>query len=220
MLWYDFFFVKLSSATERTSMDCAESTALDRREISSSTLEKLRTTILKQFASASYQDVGIRQICNDAGVSPKTVYKYFGNKDEMLFACVRGDLEALHQRCLNAASEQTNPGEQLDAFFDCWCEFYFSHRDVAAIIFLTIPQRYWVGERSFVQASLHQLAETMLIEGQQARLVTNDIDTDLLREFIVGLAHRAMIRFLNDANTSPSEIKRSLKTAIRRLVAA
>lgn len=189
----------------------------DGREISPATLEKLRSTILKRFAAASYQDVGIRDICAEAGVSPKTVYKYFGNKDEMLFACIQDDLETLHLQCLQAARQYQQPLRQLSAFFECWCDYYFERKDVAAIVFLTIPQRYWVGERSFVQAPLHRVAQGMLSAGQREGSIADDIQADLLREWIVGLAHRAMIRFLSDAEVVPAEIKRALLIAIQRL---
>ena len=58
----------------------------DGRLIKPETLTLLRNTILECFAQGQFHQVGIREICQKARVSPQTVYKYFGNKEGLFTA--------------------------------------------------------------------------------------------------------------------------------------
>ncbi len=56
---------------------------LDRRKISADALERLRATVVELFASGLFHEVGMREIARTAQVSPKTIYKYFGDKERL-----------------------------------------------------------------------------------------------------------------------------------------
>ena len=68
---------------------------VDKRLIAPEAIEKLRKTVLALFADNHFHEVGIRDICKQAGVSQKTIYKYFGNKEQLLLACIEQDLQTL-----------------------------------------------------------------------------------------------------------------------------
>lgn len=190
----------------------------DRRAIDPKTLDKLRHTILGLFANALFHDVGIRDICLHAKVSPKTVYKYFGGKEEMLFACIKQDLDALNDQSLAAAARHRDVNDQLSAFLDSWCDFYQQHMNVARIVFLTIPQAYWVGNRQFVQARVHQAARTLLTQGQAEGSIYAEIPADVLFEMIMGAAHRIMVRWLTIEPQNIESLKPQLIAGVAHLL--
>ncbi|GAA5314881.1 MAG: hypothetical protein AseanaTS_00850 [Candidatus Pelagadaptatus aseana] len=192
--------------------------ATDRRAISAKTLDKLRVTILELFASGLYQDVGIRDICSRAKVSPQTVYKYFGNKEEMLYACIKQDLDRLNATMIAAAQEHQQLSDQVRAIMTVWCDFYFDNPGMARIVFLNIPLAYWVGERQFVQSALHDALYQRVSDGQQQGEVWAELPADILNEVLMGSAYRLMVRWLSDDNLSADQVRCYLIAVVLKLI--
>ncbi len=198
-------------------MSQATTETTDKRLLDDRTREKLRTTILTLFSEGSFQDVGIRQICMTAKVSPKTVYKYFGNKEEMLFGCIATDLDRLSNTCLNRALAEPTLHRKFSVFIDIWCDFYFDNEALARIVFLNIPQRYWVGERNFIRRDLHNATLNLIAEGQKKGFVWNDMEPELLMDLMMGAAHRAMVQWLLSDQAPTAQFKQEIKTGLTRL---
>ncbi|KZK88594.1 HTH-type transcriptional regulator BetI [Pseudovibrio sp. Ad46] len=191
---------------------------VDRRTIKPEALETLRRTILEIFSSGMYQDVGIRQICQEARVSPQTVYKYFGNKEEMLYACIKGDLENLYAEAMQAARAADNTVDKCLVFLDIWCEFYFANPSIARIVFLNIPQAYWLGQTQFTHVALHDETTRTIAHGQSEGLVWDEASAELLGQVIMGMAHRLLTRWLMTENADSAETKHALAKSIRKLL--
>ncbi len=190
---------------------------VDRRLLDDHTREKLRTTILTLFSEGSFQDVGIRQICDLAKVSPKTVYKYFGNKEEMLFGCIASDLDRLNSTCLNGALAEPTIDRKFSVFVDIWCDFYFDNPAIARIVFLNIPQRYWVAERNVMQRDLFDATVSLITEGQKTGFVWDDAEPELLINMMMGAVHRAMIQWLLNDQPLTLQFRQSIKAGLTRL---
>jgi len=191
---------------------------LDKRQIAPEALGKLRKTILDLFASSAFETVGIRDICTRARVSPQTVYKYFGNKEAMLYACIRSDLDELNRLCLNATANIQSLKDQMHAFISAWCDFYFSRPNIARIVFLNIPMRYWVGERDIIQAPVHRATENFLKQGQDNGEIWPDLDIHIVKNMIMGSAHRVMIYWLDTGGVTKQEACEELNKAMTRLI--
>ncbi len=191
---------------------------VDRRTIKPEALETLRKTILEIFSSGMYQDVGIRQICQQARVSPQTVYKYFGNKEEMLYACIKGDLENLYAEAMQAAQEAESTVDKCLTFLDIWCEFYFANPSIARIVFLNIPQAYWMGQTQFTHVALHDETTRIIADGQSEGTVWDETSAELLGQAIMGMAHRLLTRWLMTDNVSGEETKQALAKSIKKLL--
>ncbi len=189
----------------------------DRRAIRPEALEALRKTILEIFANGMYQDVGIRQICKQARVSPQTVYKYFGNKNEMLYACIRSDLETLYVEALKQADTKVNTIDKCMSFLNTWCCFYFKNPGIARIVFLNIPQAYWLGHNQLMHTSLHRGIIRTILEGQNQSAVWDETSAELLAHAMMGIAHRLMIRWLISEENS-ERTKQALTTTLRKLL--
>lgn len=190
----------------------------DKRTLNPETLEKLRRTILELFSEALFQDVGIRAICKQAKVSPQTVYKYFGNKEEMLYACIRQDMDRLNDTAFRATLKTRNAVEKNVRFLDAWCDFYFAHPSMARIVFLNIPQAYWVGDRQFIQLNVHKASRHTLQKGQDRGEVWDGASPDLMGQALMGMAHRLMVRWLLDDTVSAETTKATLIALTRKVL--
>ena len=175
---------------------------IDKRVIEEATLENLRRTILSMFADNPFNDVGIRQICQEARVSPQTIYKYFGSKEMMLFACIRDDMEKLNKAASTAAAKVSKPLEQIEALLQTWCRFYGKNPVVARIVFLNIPVTYWISERDSVQMQLWGQLRSAIENGQKAKKINRELPPDVLLDMLIGGLHRIMARWLTEGKGS------------------
>lgn len=66
---------------------------------------------LRAFSERGFDDVTVEQVCRDAGVSPATFYRYFGAKEEVVFAYRDGFLEALRNAITEAGGEPSAPAQ-------------------------------------------------------------------------------------------------------------
>lgn len=178
----------------------------DRREISPDALKNLRKVVIAQFSEGLYHEVGIRDICKQAKVSAQTVYKYFGNKEELLYACVREDLEAMNQRAIEAIDKGASFEDKLRGFKNEFFGFYEKNPAIAKIVFLNIPPLYWMSNQAFMQHDLHDGLRVLIQEGQKNKTLANSIPDDLLLEVSIGAAHRLIILWLSRGQDSLMEL--------------
>lgn len=70
------------------------------------------------FAERGFANVSIREICDAAGITPPTLYYYFGNKDRLFEAVIRNSLNLDDFRDVLAAAlaRRTDPAERLKEF--------------------------------------------------------------------------------------------------------
>jgi AcrR family transcriptional regulator len=74
--------------------------------------QRIEDCALRAFSERGFDDVTVEQVCRDAGVSPATFYRYFGAKEEVVFAYRDGFLEALRNAVAGAGGEPS-PAAQL-----------------------------------------------------------------------------------------------------------
>ncbi|WP_281647382.1 TetR/AcrR family transcriptional regulator [Parendozoicomonas sp. Alg238-R29] len=187
----------------------------DRRTISPDALEKLRQTIIRLFSAGTFNDIGVRDICKEAKVSPQTVYKYFGNKESLLFACIREDMDVLYQSVSHAASSGGSVIERAERCARAFFGFYESNQAVARIIFLNIPPVNWVGNEEFTQTILMDSLGNLLTEAQATGLLSNQ-PVQLLLDMIAGAAHRVILRWLTEENSNLSEMTDSFLIILKQ----
>lgn len=170
----------------------------DGRLISKEHLEKLRGTVIKLFAAGDFESVGMRDIAKQAGVGPATIYKYFGSKDELIFACIQPEMQALGQRLLevSAAHRDGPTRDRFYAFAEVFIGFYVDHRQIGEIVYLTIPTRNWVENLKFIQTQQIGTGVEILRDGQQRGEVRSDASPELLIALLSGAVHRYMMHML------------------------
>lgn len=174
----------------------SEANPRDGRYISPEALEKLRTVIISLFSQGLFHEVGFRAICSQARVSPKTVYKYFGNKEQLLAACVEQDLQELAERAAQVPGGDISPREQIRFQISTLFEFYESRPDIARMIFLNIPVAYWISGRSPAHSAHRNNMLQLISEGQAQGLVRADLDVAVLAELVSGGLNRLVSQWL------------------------
>lgn len=173
-------------------------TTTDRRNISTDTLEKLRTTVIDLFSQGLFHKVGIREIAKQAQVGPQTIYKYFGNKDELIFACIRPELAKLNETLKQARDEGGNNAlDQLRQMIAAFVGYYLSHRRLAEIVYLTIPARQWVVDPEFTQHETLNYFIDVMRQGQDQGCIRTDARAEELVDLMAGGFARYITRKLS-----------------------
>lgn len=183
----------------------------DKRQLSDSKREIIRRVIIDLFAHGLFQDVGMRDICVKAGVTPKTLYKHFGNKDGLLIAAIEPDMHRLTASMEEAARIDGSTITRFEAVGRAFFRFYFSHVPVARIVFLNIPSAYFVSQPGFIQRDQLAVMRTLVQTGQKDGTIRQDLDADVLVEAVAGIAMRTMFRLLTaaklpDADAAAAEL--------------
>lgn len=187
--------------------DQAKSAAIadvaDRRLMSEEALERLRHVLIQLFSQDLFHQVGIRDICNQAKVSPKTVYKYFGNKEQLLEACVEQDLQLLYAMTQEQINAAATIKEKMRAQIHTILEFYGQRREVARMVFLNIPVLYWLRSGSKAHAAHRRLGVGVYREGVDAGELRADLEPMVINELIAGGVNRVISRWLFDELPNP-----------------
>ena len=170
--------------------------APDKRMLSPEKREAIRQVIIELFADALFHDVGLREICARAGVTPRTVYKHFGNKHDLLLAAIAPDLERLSALIQAAAAGGGSPEERVKATLNAYTRFYLDNLPVARIVFLNIPSAYFVASPAFVQERQLAAIRGLIAEARAAGKARDDAPLDDQIDACAAIAMRAMHRAL------------------------
>jgi TetR/AcrR family transcriptional regulator, fatty acid metabolism regulator protein len=176
----------------------------DKRQLSENKRELIRQIIVDSFSDALYQDVGIRDICSAAGVTPKTIYKHFGNKEALLIKAIEPDMQRLNDTLIRASQSPGSVPEKLAAVGQAFVGFYFTHIAIARIIFLNIPSAYFVSHPDFIQQTQLDVVSTLIRQGQESGLIRNDVEATELSEALAGITMRSMYRYLTSSDPLPT----------------
>lgn len=67
------------------------------------------------FAKAGYSGLSMRRLADSIGYTPRTIYLYFADKDDLLSELIEEDVGHLADRLEAAAAAHADPGKRLDA---------------------------------------------------------------------------------------------------------
>jgi AcrR family transcriptional regulator len=102
--------------------------------------ESLRQTILaaagELFLEHGYEDFSMRQVAERIGYSATTIYRYFENKDDLLFAILYAGFVEFRDSLLAAAEGISDPMERLEALGRAYIKFGTENRVHYQLMFM------------------------------------------------------------------------------------
>ncbi len=75
------------------------------------------------FAERGFDTVTVAEVAKAAGITPGTIYLYFGGRDELLFATVLHEIDDLEARMHRVLDERAAPAITLKRMMDAYLEF-------------------------------------------------------------------------------------------------
>ncbi len=139
----------------------------------------------------------MQALADEAGVSVGLIYRYFGNKEDVLLAVILDVLEAFRER-VPAAAEQAggDPVEQLAAAFRAYCEVTDSRRYAALLTYReskTLSEASLDRIKELEQESTRPLRDAIRA-GVRSGILAN-VDAELLAYDFVLLAHGWALKY-------------------------
>jgi AcrR family transcriptional regulator len=95
------------------------------------TRRQIEECALRLFTQRGFDAVTVEEICAAAEVSHATFYRYFGAKEEVVFAYRNEFREALRD-AIGAAADEPSPAAQLRTVLICFAGFLQSQADMLA----------------------------------------------------------------------------------------
>jgi len=153
---------------------------------------RLEQAVLDIFANADFHQANIREVARRAGVSFSTIYKYYGSKERLVFACVDVWLGKLTERIIDHLQGIEDLKEKLRKVLWLQLDYYERHPHLGRILFLTLPMATWMADESFKQKKMIHLYLDVLKNGQAQGILNPEVRAGVLLDFMLGLVQRTV----------------------------
>jgi AcrR family transcriptional regulator len=153
--------------------------------------KRLEKAVFEHFSENAFHTVNIRAIAKQAGMSLGTLYKYYGSKEELLFYFVDKRLSGLTNRLIDHLQGIEDIKERLRKVFWVGLDFYERNSELGKIVFITIPEKTWMLDKTYRQKKLTDIWIGVLREGQENGYLNPNIRAGLVLDLFWGLIMRS-----------------------------
>ncbi|NVO32975.1 TetR/AcrR family transcriptional regulator [Hymenobacter lapidiphilus] len=87
--------------------------------------DRILQSALLLFTRNGIKSVSMDDIASDLGISKKTLYKWFDNKDDLVSGVIGGHLDCVQGECTHIASEAENAVDEMVRIME-WAKRHFS----------------------------------------------------------------------------------------------
>ncbi len=116
------------SAATQTRQERIKQRSAERRERSrQETRQAILEAAVEMFEREGYEGFSLRQVAENIGYTPTTIYLYFKDKDDLLFAVCSQGFAEFTQALQTAYATHPDPLERLHALAWAYFEFGISH---------------------------------------------------------------------------------------------
>jgi AcrR family transcriptional regulator len=186
--------IKLKSQEISQLMPGKQLSMLD--ELNPEVQGRLEAAVLQIFSAADFHKASIRGIADLAGVSFSTIYKNFGNKEQLLFAYVNIWMSKLTDRIEDHLNGIEDLKEKLRKVFWLHLDYYERHEGLGRILFMTLPMKTWMADDSFDQKRRVDLIINVLKIGQQQGIINPHVRAGSLLDFMLGFIQRTFFMWI------------------------
>ena len=158
--------------------------------------EEFRREILNSardfFIDVGYEKFSMRRLAEKIDYSPTTIYHYFKNKDDLLFAACEEVAEQFFARIRYLRSVQSKPYEALRQAMLYLVEFAFDNPNQYKVFFLTRPNVYGTQDEFMKRESMARNSYFEFREIVQACIKAGKlrrIDIDVLTQVLATAPH-------------------------------
>ncbi len=137
--------------------------------------ERLDPVVLKMFSSTDFHCVDMRSIAREAAMSFATIYRYFQNKESLLFWFIARWIQPLNEAAKAVLYTDKSLKERLRDRLATHFEFYEANPEVGRIIFLTVPLERWMQDETFAYREPSKALLAAITAGQVSGELRRDV---------------------------------------------
>jgi AcrR family transcriptional regulator len=153
--------------------------------------KRLESAVIETFSKGDFHEASMRKIAKKAGVSFGTIYKYYKNKNNLLFAFIERWFDELVDRLIDHLQGIQDTKEKLRKIFWLQLDYFERNADIGKIIWITVPLKTWMTHETYKQNRLMVMMIKVLKEGQEKGIFNPDVRPGLLLNFIIPIINRS-----------------------------
>ncbi len=125
------------------------------------TLRALRSAAIELIAGHGYEAMNLPMLANRAGVTPALLYRYFDNKQQLLFSIVEEVTKKLTNGLMAITEQIADPQEQMRAFIAFYLGYQASNRQESFVL--------WTETRSLTAQNFRAISHLQRIYTDKVR---------------------------------------------------
>lgn len=157
---------------------------------------RLEIAVLEVFSQSDFHKASIRDVAKKAEVSFTTIYKHYESKEQLVFAFVDIWMGKLTDRIVDHMRGIENLQEKLRKVFWLQLDYYERHEGLGRIVFMTLPMKTWMADKTFEQKRMMTLLIKVLSQGQQEGILNDQVDASVLLDFLMGFVQRSFFMWI------------------------
>ncbi|MFV0438680.1 MAG: TetR/AcrR family transcriptional regulator [Desulfopila sp.] len=157
---------------------------------------RLEEAVLEVFSHSDFHKASIRNIAEKAGVSFTTIYKHFESKERLVFAFVDIWMGKLTDRIVDHLQGIEDLKEKLRKVFWLQLDYYERHEGLGRIVFMTLPMKTWMADKTFEQRRMMDLLISVLQAGQREGILNSEVRAGTLLDFLMGFVQRSFFMWV------------------------
>lgn len=158
--------------------------------------KRLEKAVMDIFSTSDFHRANIRAIAEQAEVSFTTIYKHYSNKEQLLFTFVNLWMEELTDRIADHLRGIEDLKEKLRKVFWLHLDYYEKNEGLGKILFMTLPMKTWMNDKSFDQRARVTLILDVLKKGQQQGIINPNVRAGTLLDFLLGFIQRTFFMWI------------------------
>lgn len=180
--------------TKKRAVAVAKAAALPNpNDIPADLRDRLSPVVMELYSAGDFHRVDMRSIAREAGMSFRTIYRYFGDKESLLFWFIAHWLTDLYPAALAELDGDASLKAKLLGLLEVHLAFYAKHPNVGRIIFMTVPLERWMRDPSYAQPELMRRVLHVITDAQQRGELRADIDSLVILDAWSALFNRAFL---------------------------
>lgn len=162
----------------------------DRNQLDATVRNRIETAALDVFAASDYQSVGMGDVARAANASLQTLYKYYGSKEALLFACLDNLLGQLAQTMMEHLQGIQTYKDRLRKVFWVVLNFSDKHPQLHQVLMNSVYFNSWREDPSFTQPELSRMLISVISEGRAKGILTDELSEPVILDFFYGVLFR------------------------------
>jgi len=155
--------------------------------------KRLELAVIEVFSEVDFDQANMREIARKAGMSFSTIYKYYKNKNHLLFGFVQFWFTVLQDRIRDHLQGIEDTREKLRKLIWVQLDYFERNEAIGRIIWIRTPISAWMADKAYEDNPLLEIILEILREGQARGTIDSDIRTALCVNLLVSTTSWAFI---------------------------
>jgi AcrR family transcriptional regulator len=156
-------------------------------------MEKLSPVVMETYASGDFHRADMRTIARESSTSFRSIYKYFGDKQALLFRFINYWFEGLYPAAVEPLDGDEPIAERLRQVLMRHCDFYERNPQVGRIVFITVPLSCWMQDDSYAQPEVMDKLLRAIRQGQAQGELRSDVPALAILDAFNGMFNRTFL---------------------------